>query len=41
VNFSPVLGYGWNAYILKANAEQKIINATHSIFLIAHIQKLK
>lgn len=41
VNFSPILGYGWNAYILKANSEQKIINATHSIFLIAHIQKLK
>jgi hypothetical protein len=40
-NFSPTIGYGWNAYVLKANSEQKIINATHSIYLIAHIQKLK
>lgn len=40
-NISPILGYGWNAYVLKANSEQNIINATHSIFLIAHIQKLK
>jgi hypothetical protein len=41
VNFYPTIGYGWNAYILKANSEQKIINASHSIYLIAHIQKLK
>jgi hypothetical protein len=41
VNFNPTIGYGWNAYVLKANSEQKIINAIHSIYLIAHIQKLK
>ncbi|WP_394990050.1 hypothetical protein [Emticicia sp.] len=41
INFSPTIGYGWNAYVLQANSEQKIINATHSIYLIAHIQKLK
>lgn len=40
-NFSPIIGYGWNTYILKANSSQNIINATHSIYFIGHIQKLK
>ena len=37
----PTIGYGWNAYFLKVNNEQRSINALHSIFLIANIQKLK
>ena len=40
-NIRPTIGYGWNAYILKANADQKIINATHSIYLIANFKQRK
>ena len=41
INFNPTIGYGWNAYILKANADQKIINANHTIYLIANFKQLK
>ena len=40
-NKQLTFGYGWNAYILKANSEQKIINATHTIYLIANLHKIK
>ncbi|MFY7912077.1 MAG: hypothetical protein ACOVO2_21110 [Emticicia sp.] len=40
-NIRPTIGYGWNAYILNANAEDKIINATHSIYLIANFKQRK
>jgi hypothetical protein len=40
-NKKMTLGYGWNMYILKANNEQNIINATHTIYLIANLHKFK
>jgi hypothetical protein len=40
-NLRATVGYGWNMYILKANTDQNIINATHTIYLIAKLNKLK
>lgn len=40
-NVRPTIGYSWNTYILHANADQKIINATHTIYLIANFKQRK